>query len=134
MTRRDVPTLCIDALAAYRLARLVTKDVITEDLRDAVVRGTYSNADDEGHPMEVRYAAHARQPKTPSGASWSEYAEHDGGAPKVATLVTCYWCAGMWISFGVIAARRWAPGLWDPLARVLATSAVAALTAGLERD
>lgn len=52
--------------------------------------------------------------------------------PKAAELITCRWCAGMWVSLGVVAARRLAPRLWDPLARALAFSAGAALLAALE--
>jgi hypothetical protein len=50
--------------------------------------------------------------------------------PKLATLVTCRWCAGMWIAAGVTLAPR----AWDPVARGLALSAGAVLLARLESD
>lgn len=77
----------IDALATYRLTRLVTRDRITARYRDAI-RGPY-----------------------------------DGGEH----FVDCPWCVGMWIAFGVVAARRLAPALWSPVATALAFSAVAGI-------
>jgi hypothetical protein len=115
--------MLVDALAAYRLTRLVTADVITEKLRDAFVREQYA-----------RRAGAEVDTASPVGLPWAQFAEHDGNAPKLATLVTCRWCAGMWISFGVIAARRLTPRLWDPIAKALACSAAAALIARLEDD
>lgn len=114
--------LVLDALAAYRLTRLVTADVLADGPRETWVEAAYTA---EGRAEEVRADAEA--------TSWSEVAQAEGhGAPKLATLVTCRWCAGFWISAGVVAARRAAPRAWDPLARVLAFSAGAALLARLE--
>lgn len=53
-------------------------------------------------------------------------------APKLARLITCRWCAGMWIAGGVVAARRIAPTRCDPAAKALALSATAVLISGLE--
>lgn len=44
-------------------------------------------------------------------------------------LITCPWCSSPYIAAGALLARRFAPGLWDPLARVLAFSEVAGLIA-----
>lgn len=71
----------VDALACYRLTRLVTTDRITAPLRDRV-------------PFEV---------------------------------ITCDWCIGQWVAFGVVAARKVAPKLWGPVALALAYSAVAGI-------
>lgn len=127
MSARLRTQLVVDALAAYRLTRLVTKDVILDGPRDMLIEEIYVASGVELPDSATRTAIEQR------AGGWSEYAAHDGNAPKLATLLTCYWCAGFWISAGVIIARRVAPGLWDPLARILATSAVAALTAGLEQ-
>lgn len=116
----NAQTTIIDALAAYRLTRLVTKDVLLDELRDDIIRGAYARRGD------------GRQP--PAQLNWTDMAMHDPDAPKLATLITCRWCAGMWISLGVVAARRVAPGLWGPLARALAFSAGAALISRLETD
>lgn len=47
---------------------------------------------------------------------------HDPATSKLGYLVTCPWCTGFWVSAGVVAARRAAPGLWGGIALALATS------------
>lgn len=113
--RDDVLDLVIDAVAAYRITRLVTSDTFGDRLRDAVIRWAY---DDPTAEMVEQGVADRR--------GWQDYAHADDDPPKVAELVTCPWCAGVWVGFGVVAARRLAPGLWGPVARALAVSAVAA--------
>ena len=112
-----IPPLLVDALAGYRLTKLVTSDVITAGIRDRFIAHAYARS---GRPDE------------PVGETWTDQAMHDEVAPKPATLFTCRWCAGMWIAFGVVAARRAAPRVWEPVADALAISAAAALLAGLE--
>lgn len=114
--------LVLDALAAYRLTRLATTDTILDGPRDALVRGAYARAGraDDGPSM----------PDVPG--AWSGWAMDDDRAPKLATLVTCRWCAGAWIGLAVVAARRLFPRAWPPLAKALAFSAGAALLASLE--
>ena len=106
--------LVIDALAAYRLTKLATDDVITQPPRDAVIRWAYKRKgvtlDD--HPQE--------------------FVEMDEDPPKFATLVTCRWCAGMYIAAGIVFMKRFAPRQWNALGEVLTLSAAAALIAGLE--
>jgi hypothetical protein len=109
-----------DALATYRLTRLATADTLLDGPRDAVVRWAYHRA---GLYPDVDDA-------DPGG--WAAMAMDDPAAPKLATLATCRWCAGMWVALGVVAARRLCPRLWPPLARALAYSAGAALFARLE--
>lgn len=110
-----------DAAAAYRLTRLATADVLLAGSRDAIVRWAYrrqgntSSLEDEARP-----------------GAWADVAMADDYAPKLATLVTCRWCAGFWCAALVVAARRYCPRLWAPLARALAYSAGAALLARLE--
>lgn len=116
-----IPALLVDAVAAYRLTKLVTDDTITRGPREAVIREAYLRA---GHPPEIV-----------EGDDLTEMAIVDtveGTAPKIATLVTCRWCAGMWVGAGVIAARRLAPRAWSPVAETLAVAAAAALLAGFE--
>lgn len=108
-------TLVVDALATYRLVRLATADVISESVRMAVVRGV--GTDVPGAPGEV---------------TAQEAVEDMDVPPKLATLVTCRWCAGVWIGAGVTAARHLAPRAWDVAARGLALSSVAVLLARLE--
>lgn len=55
-----------------------------------------------------------------------------GGAPlqeEAAELLSCYWCAGMWISAGVMGARALAPRAWRPAAAALALSAITGMLA-----
>ena len=54
----------------------------------------------------------------------------DPTPPKLAYLFTCRWCAGMWVSFAVLAVRRtrW----WPHVADALAYSSAAALLARFE--
>lgn len=86
--------IAVDALACYRLTRLVVKDELTAGMRSRI-----------------------------------EHAMHQGTrsadvAAKLSTLIQCPWCSSWWIACGVVAARRFAPRLWDPVAHALAFSAV----------
>jgi hypothetical protein len=49
-------------------------------------------------------------------------------------LLSCAWCASIYVAAVVVAVRAGAPGLWDPLAKVLAFSAVAGLLAYVTGD
>lgn len=111
----------VDAVAAYRLTRLVTSDVITAPPRDRFIEGVYVAA------------GRAEQARDEVGrVGWTEYALHDDEAPKLATLVVCRWCASVWVGFGIVAARRLVPRAWRPVATALAFSAASALLARLE--
>lgn len=98
----------IDVLATARLIRAVRRETITEPLREAIVREAYV----------ARGAALSDLGVT----TWTDYATVDNDPPMIAELLDCSWCLGFWCAGFVVAARRWAPGLWDPLARVLAVS------------
>lgn len=113
--------LAVDALAAYRLTRLVTADTIAEPARAVVIQAGYER---ERPGVEV--------PEPGPGSTWTEVALNDPDPPRLAELVTCRWCAGFWVAVGVVAARRLAPRAWRPLADALAFSAAAALLARLE--
>jgi hypothetical protein len=119
--------LLLDALAAFRLTRLVTADTILDQPRARIVRRAYERQD---WPSPAAWSEH--QQNVAAAGGWSDYAQDDLVAPKLATLVTCRWCAGVWVSFGVVAARRLVPRAWQPVAEALAFSAGAALLAGLE--
>lgn len=122
---RVVPDLLLDAVAVYRLTRLATVDVITEDLRGAFISAVYQRAGCEdvlgglvdAHPF----------------STWAELVAMDDSPPKLATLVTCRWCAGWWISVAVIVLRHRCPRVWQPVAEVAACSAAAGLIARLEQ-
>jgi hypothetical protein len=109
------PELVVDALATYRLTRLATADVISEPARMALIR-----------------RAGATPPPGEDDLSAQEVVEGLSDPPKLATLITCRWCAGMWIAAGVAVARRLAPEAWEPVSRALALSATAVLLARFE--
>ncbi len=52
--------------------------------------------------------------------------------PFLGSVTSCRWCAGVWVGFGVMLARRRFPRAWAPVAEALALSAGAALLARLE--
>ena len=121
----DGLVLTIDALAAYRITRLVTLDVITEPIRRTVVeRSVGADGTGPGDGTTV-----IEEPATAL-----ELVESLEDPPKLARLITCRWCAGVWIAGGVVAARRLAPRAWDPVATAMALSAAAVLLARAESD
>lgn len=122
----------VDALAAYRLTRLATADTISRPARARIIRWAYKRRDGtwiEEHPTTGADTV-AFSELSPS--YWEQQVADDDDPPKLAELITCRWCAGLWISGFVVVARRYCPVLWDPVARALALSATAALLAGLE--
>jgi hypothetical protein len=110
-------TFLTDVLATYRLTRLATADVISEPARMAVLRRTG-----------------AEPPPGAEDPTAQEIVESLDDPPRLATLVTCRWCAGMWIAAGVTAARVVAPRAWTPIANGLALSASAVLLSRVEDD
>ena len=111
--------LAVDALATYRLTRLVTADIISEPFRRSIVGRLLGWGEEEMaavHPTSLEAVEELEDP------------------PKLARLLTCRWCAGVWVAGGVVAARTVAPRAWDPVARGLALSTGAALIARAETD
>ena len=109
--------LVIDGLATYRLTRLATADVISEPARQAVLR-----------------RVGAEPPPGQEDPTAQEVVESLKDPPRIATLVTCRWCAGIWIAAGVTIARAVVPRAWEPVSRGLALSAGAVLLSRLEDD
>ena len=107
--------LLLDGLATYRLTRLATADVISEPVRKAVLRHTGTELPAEQDDLTAQ-----------------EIVESLKDPPRLGTLITCRWCAGIWIAAGVSIARLVVPKAWDPVARGLALSAGAVLLARLE--
>jgi hypothetical protein len=105
----------VDLLATYRLTRLATADVISEPIRMALLRKTGA----EPAPGQEDPTA-------------QEIVESIQDPPRLATLITCRWCAGIWIAAGVTCARLLTPRAWEPVAQGLALSAGAVLLSGLE--
>jgi len=97
-----------------------TADIISEPMRQSLV-GRMIGTDDRAASAGPRPTA-------------QETVESLDNPPKIARLITCRWCAGVWIAGGVVLARSVAPRMWQPIARGMALSAGAALLAGLEDD
>jgi hypothetical protein len=114
-TQHELWPFLVDVLATYRLTRLVTADVISEPARQAVLR-----------------RVGAQPPEGADAHTAQAIVESLDDPPRLATLVTCRWCAGMWIAAGVTLARLVAPQAWRPVARGLALSAGAVLIARAE--
>lgn len=123
--------LLVDALACYRLTRLATADTIFDEPRGLVVRWAYEAHHTQG---DLRDAMAAKGLDADRLAHWPLFAQQDDDTPKLATLVTCRWCAGVWCAAAVLAARTLSPRLWRWAARGLAVAAAGALVAGLEKD
>lgn len=120
----------LDALAAYRITKLVTHDTITAQPRAALIEGAYRRQARREHKTLSERIGQPVRSMRPS--DWDDLAIGESEcAPKLATLITCRWCAGFYVAVGVAAARRFMPG-WRHGARALALSACAALVAGLE--
>lgn len=114
--------LVVDALATFRLTKLVTHDTLTLEAREAVIAGAYRRAGRDEWAEEQMAAEGPR--------SWQEdVVPNDPDPPKLATLVTCPWCAGAWLALGVVVARRLFPRAWSAVAEVFALSAAAGLVA-----
>lgn len=124
-----IPALVVDALAAYRLTRLASADTILVGPRNQLVRWAYLHSDYPLSPADRHLL------DLGDANAWAEQAMGDeADAPKLASLVTCRWCTGVWVAAGVVLARRFAPHQWQPVAEGLAIASAAALVAGLERD
>lgn len=143
MTR---PTdLAVDAIACYRLTRLATKDVLTQRLRDGIIRSAYLRTDRHAHlftpPASIYGGLNPTTPPSIAASlgddgpgAWQRWTDDDPHPPKLATLITCRWCAGMWIAFLVVTLRIFAPRPWNWVARALVAASAAALLARLEDD
>lgn len=116
--------LVVDALATYRLTRLVTADTILHGPRDRIVEAAYAGVG------RAEYVRSQYAPDAPG--DWSEIPPGDPYAPKLASLVTCRWCSGVWVAVAVVALRRLAPRWWAPVAEALAISSAAPLLAAIE--
>lgn len=116
----DPVLLVVNALAAYRLTRLLLVDALPPLPR-------------------VRAALHERALRRwrarhhPYGVD--EVRDAYGDEPPLSTLITCPWCLGWWVSAGVALAATAAGPWWHIAAAALALSAaVGALHEQLDRE
>lgn len=116
----------IDALATFRLTRLVVEDQLTVEWRDALISAAYAT---EGREATMVRALEEMGLDMRPGVWADQVVPNDPDPPKLAYLITCPWCAGMYVAAGVAIARRLAPRPWQALAKVLALSAAAGIIA-----
>lgn len=129
----DILDAVVFGLAAHRATRLVTKDTITEKLRDRIVARAYGNP-----RISTRFAFPEGDPDgdlawIPDGG-WSLYAEQDPNAPLLATLITCRWCASVHLMAGLLLFAVVAPKPARWLRYLLAGSSVAVLLSRIESE
>lgn len=122
--------LGLDALATFRITRLITTDRITRAPRVKVIRHAYehrgqrleySNDSDLPGPTHIRM----------SDGQVENLAHDDDDVPELAAFIVCPWCVGMWVAFGVIGARVACPRAWAWARRPLALSAITGLLASV---
>lgn len=131
-----------DGLATFRLTRLITEDDFPPVKRaretwwrrwpdDGQMLDGELVTREEGRtgPPNVGEQAEARLNGRAYNAVWSGDGWTATEGHPLGILIGCPWCAGMWVAFGVVLARRVAPRAWSPVARALALSAVAGLLA-----
>ena len=98
--------LVLDLLAVHRLTRLITRDEITEPLRETIEK-------------EIGTAVDA---KIITAAT----------ADRLAYLIRCDWCASIWAAGFALAMKRYLPDTWANLRYVLAASTVTGFIASYE--
>ncbi len=108
--------LLLDGAACYRITRLLTRDRLTR-------------------PWRARLIAAAYMDDTPgeSDAWWESRVRADDDAPTLAAFLICPACVSVWIGFGVIAARKFVPRAWDPIARALTCASIGTFLSHLDR-
>lgn len=112
--------LPVDAIAAWRLTKLITQDEITRPIRERIIKKIYGG--------NLKHASNRvlGDPRAwEDGAGLSELAESDPEAPKLVKLVMCPACVGVYVGFGVMVLSRLAPKAWEPVSDALAMAAVA---------
>lgn len=122
----------VDALAVYRLTMLVTRDHLTSPLRETWIGSRYVRGEIRERPIDrldppITRTEAREMSASPVFEPWQAVMEQDRGAPKLAYLVTCPWCVGVYVGVLVAGLRR-LPG-WRPVGEALAAGAVAAMIA-----
>ena len=118
----DPVLLVIDALAIFRLSRLVTTDSILDPPRDWLLRRWPGNGT-EFYDSEVDDSEVGGRPVVPLEGTrprvWVVVDPHWFGS-----LISCMWCLSVYVAVAVVALRQWWDW-WQWPALVAAGSAVA---------
>ena len=158
----DLPTTVIDAIATYRLSRMIARDTmpLLAKPREAwwrahPVQGTEIPVEIVASPaahhvtaLNSTVSAGQRPRKimwwTPGvlglGVKREAMASLDlnrehwiiSEDTALGELIECPWCHSAYVGVAVVLARRFIPRIWDPIARILVASTAAGLLTGLE--
>ena len=158
----DLSTTVIDAVATYRLSRLVARDTmpLVAKAREAwwrahPIQGTEIPVEEVASPAAHRVTgiqATESAGQRPRKIMWwtpgilGLGVSHEGMATlsfdkenwiisdetALGELIECPYCHSAYIGILVVVLRRCVPKLWDPIAKALAFSAAAGLMTGLE--
>lgn len=135
----DPLLLLVDLMAIWRLTRLVTRDDFppVKAARDWILRRWPSDDAEfpdaevirDGSPDDAEFGAATGTLATGvevewTGVSWQAVHGHWFGK-----LISCSWCASVWISAAVVALRFNVGNLWQWPAVILALAGAAALIA-----
>lgn len=101
--------LVILILASFRLTHLVVYDKITEFIRNPFIEVTSEN-DENGETKQVIRVK----------------GEGEGFRHWLGSLLTCYWCTGVWSSLAVVIVYLYVPILL-PILLILAIAGAAAI-------
>jgi hypothetical protein len=138
----NATTLVVDALAVFRLTRLVTRDDFPPIKRAR--EAWWRRWPDDGQVLDDDLVRRDEMRTGPPNVGEQGVARLDGRDYNVVStgqqwiaeeghplgiLIGCPWCTSVYVGAGVVLARRIAPGLWDPFAKLLAFSAVAGIIA-----
>jgi hypothetical protein len=102
--------LIVDALALYRLTRLIVSDSITDPIRKRLL----------DHAKRLAFQNATANQNRPTPYDSNVYG-------KFWNLITCPWCLSIWFAIPVIALTKLVPGVWQYPALGLTLSAVAGL-------
>lgn len=127
--------MVIDALAVFRLSRLLAQDEFppVKRFRHAVqdrwptVGQRLCTADGWRIDTTECTASRGRVRVDVTGGVVGNEAAFVAEAHPIGYLIGCVHCVSPWVAAVVLAARRWVPGAWGPVAKILAGSAVAGL-------
>lgn len=113
--------LVINSLVAFRVTRLLVIDSLPPIpwIRAGIQQWAADRWTEQHHPHEA------------TADRWAELEMHDrtyGGEHPIATLVTCPWCLGFWVSLAVAVAASLIPApVWVFVAAPFALSAIVGL-------
>lgn len=122
--------MIVHVLAVHRLVQLWTTDRVMLPLRARLARAAYRRRGWAGGDLDTFENLLEME-----DADLDDFARADDDSPPIVYLAYCWWCFGLWASFGagLVARRRWwtrhaAPALATSTAVVIVAHVVSRLT------